>query len=210
MNLKSTIAVLSVCISIVSSSASAALIERLGGLAYYDEDADLTWLADANAAAGSAFDDGLDNTDGRMTWASANAWVAGLDVNGVTGWRLPTTPGCVSCTTELSNMFINVLGGSGSAFGDSIIVSHNANFDLFSNILSSVYWTSVENPGNTTQAYVYSADFFSHGFAAKLDSWYAWAVHTGDVSAVPVPSAVWLFGSGLVALLGFSRAEDRS
>jgi len=58
--------------------------------AYYDTTLDITWLADANAGAGSAFDDGSSTTDGRMTWANANAWAAALDVNGVTGWRLPT------------------------------------------------------------------------------------------------------------------------
>ena len=33
----------------------------------------------------------------------------------------------------------------------------------------------------------------------------AWAVHTGDVSAVPIPAAVWLFGSGLIGLVSFAR-----
>lgn len=46
--------------------------------AYYDTTLDITWLADANAAGAT------------MNWADANAWAAGLDVNGITGWRLPT------------------------------------------------------------------------------------------------------------------------
>ncbi len=53
--------------------------------AYYDTTLDITWLADANYAQTSGFD-----SDGRMIWANANAWAAGLNVNGVTGWRLPT------------------------------------------------------------------------------------------------------------------------
>lgn len=53
---------------------------------FYDTVLDVSWLANANAA-------------GRMTWANANAWAAGLDVFGKTGWRLPTmidtgVPGC--------------------------------------------------------------------------------------------------------------------
>jgi hypothetical protein len=34
---------------------------------------------------------------------------------------------------------------------------------------------------------------------------YVWAVHSGDVGAstVPVPAAVWLFGSGLLGLTGW-------
>ena len=30
---------------------------------------------------------------------------------------------------------------------------------------------------------------------------------SGDVSAVPVPAAVWLFGSGLMGLLGLARRK---
>ena len=39
-----------VFVLVLSTSSHAALVERLGGLAYYDDVADLTWLADANAA----------------------------------------------------------------------------------------------------------------------------------------------------------------
>lgn len=33
----------------------------------------------------------------------------------------------------------------------------------------------------------------------------AWAVRNGDVTAVPLPAAVWLFGSGLLGLAGLAR-----
>jgi hypothetical protein len=33
---------------------------------------------------------------------------------------------------------------------------------------------------------------------------------TGTISAVPIPSAIWLFGSGLIALSGFSRRRKTS
>ena len=35
-------------------------------------------------------------------------------------------------------------------------------------------------------------------------------VSSGSVSSVPVPAAVWLFGSGLVGLLGFNRKRSQS
>ena len=31
---------------------------------------------------------------------------------------------------------------------------------------------------------------------------FAWAVHDGRVSSIPVPAAIYLFGSGLVGLVG--------
>ncbi|MGB7934539.1 MAG: PEP-CTERM sorting domain-containing protein [Gammaproteobacteria bacterium] len=36
---------------------------------------------------------------------------------------------------------------------------------------------------------------------------FAWAVHLSDVSAIPVPATVWLFGSGLLGLIGISRRK---
>ena len=38
--------------------------------AYYDTTLNITWLANMNAGAGSAFDNGLSPTDGQMTWAT--------------------------------------------------------------------------------------------------------------------------------------------
>lgn len=68
---------------------------------YYDTVLQITWLADANALAGTAFDasESSSATDGRTDWANAVAWAAQLNVHGVTGWRLPTQldtglPGC--------------------------------------------------------------------------------------------------------------------
>jgi len=45
------------------SSADAALVSRLGGLTYYDDVANLTWLADANYAQTSGYDAGCKNAN---------------------------------------------------------------------------------------------------------------------------------------------------
>lgn len=84
----------------MSLGASAALESRLGGLAYYDTTLDITWLADANYAKTSGYDG-----DGRMHWADAVAWAAGLNINGITGWRLPTMldTGAPGCSTPYDN-----------------------------------------------------------------------------------------------------------
>lgn len=191
---------------VLSTSANAALIERLGGLAYYDTDADLTWLADANAA-GTA-----------MNWDAANTWAASLNVAGIDGWRLASAnnmpdASCdpanndgtfYNCTgTELGHLFYSVLGGSANT---SIITSHNANYDLFSNIQGDGnYWSATEDSASRAwDIYMGQGDL---GDTSKSTSYYAWAVHSGDVSAVPVPAAVWLFGSGLIGLIGIARRK---
>lgn len=68
----------------LSGAAQAALIDRGGGL-IYDDVLNITWLQDANYAQTSVYD-----TDGRMNWANANAWAAGLSYGGFDDWRLPT------------------------------------------------------------------------------------------------------------------------
>ncbi len=52
-------------------------------------------------------------------------------------------------------------------------------------------------------------DYFDRHLAFQDDYrfGYAWAVRDGDVGAVPVPAAVWLFGSGLIGLLGVARRK---
>lgn len=89
--------------SLIPAVADAALIDRGGGLVY-DEDLDITWLQNANLAAGSIYDQtsqGIRNemgpagpccspTDGLMTWEKAVAWADNLVFQGYDDWRLPT------------------------------------------------------------------------------------------------------------------------
>lgn len=226
---KSILGVACTCLTVVSFNASAVLLERLDGLAYYDTDADLTWLADASPRKYG--DSGGQN----MTWLEANAFAAGLEVAGITGWRLPDTlvpdSSCIpndppsqhgpgnelyGCTgSEMGNMFYNVLGG---VAGTSISESHNANYDLFTDIKDYRYWSATEYTYLPDQVYdgdkAYYFRFGSGGSSGQqdygvLDSPYnVWVVHSGDVAVVPVPAAVWLFGSGLVGLVAVARRKE--
>ncbi len=193
-------------LTLSAASANAALHSRLGGLAYYDDVADLTWLADANYSAGIY--------GAPLDWATANEWVSSLSVAGVDGWRLPSalnadgTGPCTdfNCTdSELGNMFYNVLGGS--AYSD-IAVTHNANYDLFSNIVSGGYWSGTERTDATTSAWMFRFDTGGQRSFNKSIEYYAWAVQSGDVAAVPIPAALWLFGSGLIGLMGVARRKS--
>lgn len=57
--------------------------------AFYDTALNITWLRNANAGAGSSFDDGKSSTDGKMTWVNAVDWAAALSFGGYDDWRLP-------------------------------------------------------------------------------------------------------------------------
>jgi len=201
-------------LTLMCSSTNAALVSRLGGLAYYDTESNLTWLTDANAIAGSVYDSDIfygSSTDGSTTWASANAWATNLEVVGVSGWRLPTAdPSCGSynCTnSEMGNLFYNVFGGvGGSLTVDYENLTSNDNYKLFSNISTSNYWTSTEYSDARAFAFWFQTGY--QGNYNKFNERRAWAVHTGDVAAVPVPAAIWLFGSGFIGLFGTTLRKN--
>jgi len=191
------------------STANAALVGRLaateGGTdyqAYYDTEADLTWLADANAAIGSMYDTYSPGT-GYMNWVDANAWAASLDVDGVTGWRLPDSePTCglaYNCAgSEMGNLFYNVLGNTAGFL---------TNAGPFSNIHSGLYWSATDYALVTDLAWGFGMGDGYQDPSFKTYNNHAWAVHSGDVSAVPIPPSVFLFGSGLIGLIGFVRRK---
>jgi len=192
------------------SSVHAALLSRLGGQAVYDTDRNITWLANANLAASNTF--GVTSiVNGMMNWDQANEWVAAMNTAnylGVNDWRLPTTlqpdPSCgyqsggvsygYSCTgSEMGHLFYGELGGVAL---QSIVTTHNANYSLFSNVQPYYYWSgTVYAPAPGSGAWNF---YFGNG---RQDGYYqsvalhAWAVRPGDI--VPVPAAVWLFGSAM-------------
>ena len=212
MVFKSIIGATCTCLAVVSFNTNAALLGRLsatpGGTdyqAYYDTDADLTWLADANALGHL------------LRWTGAMTWATGIDVAGITGWRLPDTlqpdAGCdeqtgvvtfgYNCTgSEMGNLFYNVLGNTAGSLTNS---------GPFSNVQSDYYWSATVHPTNTGAAGNFN---MANGYQ-RYDNMalfnYAWAVHDGDVgeTVVPIPSAVWLFGSGLIGLIGLARRKTR-
>jgi len=183
-----------------SFNVNAALVGRLavteGGTdyqAYYDTEADLTWLADANYAMTSGY-----NVGGRMNWADANAWAAQLTVGGNDTWRLADTiqpdascatqSGGISygdrCTgSEMGSLFYTALGN-----GLGQTAPYLDNSGPFSNVQLYGYWTATER--SSINMYYFNMGDGSTTIGHEVGSYYAWAVQSGDVSAVPVPGAV--------------------
>lgn len=211
-----------------------ALIDRGGGL-IYDTEHNITWLANANYGAGSSYDTADGYNDGSMTWQNAMDWTESLSyydsVRSVVydNWRLPTTlyldPSCsqqystvsygLGCTgSELGNLVnaeLGLMDPEANLVWDGIYGPVAANYGPFINVRPDGYWFGTEYAGNNAYAWTFIISRGNTGFTPKIyGGTYAWAVRDGDVysaSTVPVPPAVWLFGSGLLGLAGVTRRK---
>lgn len=169
--------------------------------AYYDTVLNITWLADANYALTSGYPNG-----GRMSWVDANAWAAGLDISGVTGWRLPNivdigNDGCnwsvsggTDCgynvdttTSELAHMFYNVLGNL--AYFDTDGNSNQPNWGLTNtgpfipggNVEPGIYWSATDSITIADAAWGFEMSGGRQDVYDDYRSNFSWAVHDGDV-----------------------------
>lgn len=211
--------------SLIAIPSHSALISKLGGDVVYDDNLNITLVADANLASTMDFDvTGI--SSGAMTWEKANEWIAAMNASdsgagylGYNDWILPSAlnqddsgpcSGADCTDSDMGHLFYTELSGTS---GSSILGSGDTDLNLFSNIQISLgagdatYWTSTTNASNTARAWNFSfADGEqSHNF--KVNAGYVWAVRVGDVTAVPIPAAVWLFGSGLLGLVSMARRK---
>ena len=199
-------AVCATAVALLSAMASAAVLPLEGRLetatgsgvflAYYDPNLDITW---ANG-----------NINSLDTWDNQVAWAAGLTIGGITGWRLPIAD------VNGDGTVVNCAGGGvngcednemGFLYWEESITPSDPG--PFSNVPSGDYWSGTEfarNPGLLAWTFQFR-DGLQDADTKTLNH-FAWAVHSGDVPlVVPLPAAVWLFGSGLLGFIGIARRK---
>lgn len=187
--------------------------------AYYDVQQDISWLADANHYATLGLPPVNDYftglpvvTPGSMNQWHAQAFVDGLVVHGLDGWRLParfvpigsdsfycgpsSCYGRVDWPSELSVLAEQLAGTSGP----------------FSNVQDGWYFTATSpltEPSNIFGLVnVLSGD---RSFYDAIEAYgFAWAVHDGDVGSVtpvPEPSTYALMLVGLAGVWSATRRQ---
>ena len=179
-----------VCASLfcfISIPSHAALVDNGGGL-IYDDVLDITWGQPDNV---------------NSTWDGANAWAMGQTVGGVTG-RLPTDAEYLGLFTALGGVQSNPLPPPGGT-GDPALLALFPDLQTGTFIAPIYYW--VAPPRDENVAFIFTFYDGITNIDVRFDNNYKWAVFEGNVSAVPIPAAVWLFGSGLLGLIGITRRK---
>ncbi len=230
---KNMMLVAGLLLGLSGQTAKAALYDRGSGL-IYDDVLNITWLKDANYAKTSGFDgDGQMDWNTANAWAGNLVYHDSVRNIDYSDWRLPTVPArcnsgpsCVGnqidpSDSELAYMYSVNLGNTSQLDNDgnpnpgwsnppnaSFQDAANGNAaNSFTNLESYGYWTEREWTGNPDTAWFFNPAFGNQLTEYKIDEFHGWAVRAGDVTSVPLPGAIWLFGSALI--VGFKNLTTR-
>jgi len=190
---------------VLSTSANAALIaldDSIHGIdsLTFDDVSGLTWL-DVSITAGMTYNQvfGELGSGGQFegyryaTGAEVEQLLTSSGVNVDSMWT-------VENFAPINDLVQNYLGHTG---------------DSFTSDASAVFSEAGENGGHK-RVFIRTQDFMGKGFASLTSGTQYDNANEGEghmlvvsesISTVPVPAAVWLFGSGLIGLVGFARRK---
>lgn len=167
-------------------TAYAALVDMNDGT-IYDTDTQLSWLKDAGAS-------------GNRNWSDAKAWAEGLNIGGLTGWRLPVAdPACsgYNCTnSEMGHLYYTELG---NAAGGPL-----TNTGPFINLQTTLNFQSGTEyaPDPTGAWYFYFLNGSQNAFD-KNGNAYALAVRSGARAISDPPTPVPATGTTALIIILF-------
>ncbi|MBU4260754.1 MAG: PEP-CTERM sorting domain-containing protein [Proteobacteria bacterium] len=203
-----------------------ATLTTIGIATYGGSDYNLIWDNDNNGNSVIW----LDYTHDKTNWEEQNTWAAGLDSSltcridaayrvdwGDSSWRLPSAGANSSAdynqiTSEMGHLFYEELGLQSYPDRDyQLVTTAELNASNFDNLIASWYWSGTEHVIKTDNyAWLFHMLYGNQDYDNQDKERYGLAVRSGQVSAVPVPGAIWLLGSGLTGLAALSRRRRES
>ena len=162
------------------------------------------WLEDANLAASNSFGVSNVGSDGEMSWATANAWIAALNAaayKGFSDWRLPTSlnPGGLTVCSG-TQCTVSEMGHLHLVDGISMTSQ-----TPFNNISFYEYWSSTQQATDPSLIWTFSFNTsLQSSNRAEATTFRAWAVRP-----VPEPATALMLFIG-VATLAIRRILSRA
>lgn len=196
LGIKLTVATLLLFLALSPNYARSALIysdhntsNTYGYGLVYDSSQNITWYQSGTLTT-------------QQTWSQAmntvNQVNAGI-LDGIHGgWRLPTV-------TEMRHLYNEINNGTQNRVG---MYSFGPGINDFIFVAAANYW-SLYNVSGIVDIFNFSTGQFSPELLQLGTKHNGWLVRDGNVdsSPVPLPTAVWLFGSALLGLLFFEKHQ---
>ena len=185
----------------------------------YDTDLQITWLD--YSAPYAIWGDYVTGLGGQDEWANTLGGSLTVNMNSgystsndwTTGWRLPSagaspTGGYDQTSSEMGHLFYNELGMDSNPVGGLTTTAELNSSEYFDNLIASWYWSGTGYAAGPHYAWTFNmGGGDQYGVSKGVSTGYGLAVRSGQVSAVPVPGAIWMLGSGLISLVTLSRRK---
>lgn len=207
-----------------------AALTTIGTATYNGADYKLIWDDDNNGNSVVW----LDYTNKYTIWVSQNTWAEGLDSSLTyhiypaysvawddNAWRLPrtvdgpyvygydgtTTAGFNITSSEMGHLYYEELGNLGyyDTSGNVQAGYGLINTGDFNNLFAPFYWSGTEYAESPSSAWCFIMGDGRQYIDGKGYTHYGLAIRSGQVSAVPIPGAIWFLGSGLAGLVGIRK-----
>ncbi len=128
----------------------------------------------------------------------------GPDENGYHDYR----EGSNMVNSEMGHLYYESLGNLGAVATDGTNPQPNyglINTGDFNNLMHDFYWSGTNCSPFPDGGWYFNFRYGAQGILTRNNDFCALAVRSAQVSVVPIPSAIWLLGSGLIGLVGFRR-----
>lgn len=197
-----------------------ASLTTIGKATYGPNEYNLIWDDDNNGQSVVW----LDYSHTPSTWENQKYWAevilgealiinigSSYDVDwGGSSWRLPSagvnpTEGYNLTSSEMGHLFYTELGlQSYEDRGKVLVTNAELNAEEFDNLIAKWYWSGTSAANTFVWGFNMALGLQNDGrMISRIP--YGLAIRNGQVSVVPVPGAIWLFGSGLAGLLALNR-----